>query len=627
MNYDHFMKSSIRNPRPASQRMWLWLRRTAGMISLIALASSAVLGTAQSIAQSQPVVPPTTTGTTTAAPDSLIVPAARQAKNIAIITIDREIDATMERSVRRRIDAAGAAGADALVFELDTPGGEVGAVIEICKMIKDSPVPNTVAWIHSDAYSGGALVALACREVVVSEVARFGDAAPIQIGRGPGGRQLVTMSETERQKILAPLLTELTDSARRRGYDEKLVQGLVMLGVELWLVENPATGEKLFIDRTEHQLLFGDPPATEPLSVSSGSAGTTAPVVPTVDPASAPAPPASTVPAPRTEKDLAPASPQVTEDLARQVSMNLDRSSRRPVLTDADRGKWNKLEKVSDGSSIFTFTEAQLKRFGVAVQTVRNDGELKSFFGATNAVHLDESWSEYLVLFLSNQLVRGLLIVVFLLALFVELTHPGAVLPGVVAACALLALIIPPYLNNLASWWEIAAILLGIVLIAVELFVLPGFGVAGVTGLGLLLFGLVGIFVSGSATLFPGSQGQRGEMLSAVTTLLLSISTAGVAIYFLAKHLGSIPIFNKLVLNADTSSADNAGLLAAMDPAGDLLVSPGDLGVAITPLRPAGRVQVGDHIVDVVGDLGFIDAGTKVRITSVDEFKVTVERA
>ncbi|MGE3108641.1 MAG: nodulation protein NfeD [Phycisphaerales bacterium] len=588
-------------------RVRWWARRVAAALSMVVLAQTIV----QTVAQGQP-------GPGTSAPTA--VAAARQARNVAIITIDREIDATMERSVRRRIEAAVGGGADAIVFELNTPGGEVGAVIEICKMIKNCPVANTVAWVHSDAYSGGSLVALACREIVVADVVRFGDAAPIQIGRGVGGPGLMNLNETERQKILAPLLTELTDSARRRGYDEKLVQGLVMLGVELWLVENVKTHERLFIDRAEHELLFGEPPTTEPLSVSSGG------VRPRASEGEVNAP-AVGARGSGGSRAMQPVSPSVSAELARLVSENQDRSSSRPVLTASDAGNWVKVEKVSDGTSIFTFTEGQLKRYGLASQTVRSDEELKGFFGATNMARLDESWSERLVLMLSNRIVQGILVVIFLVALFVELTHPS-VLPGAVAAAALLALIIPPFLNNFASWWEIGAILLGIVLIALELFVLPGFGVAGVSGLLLLLFGLVGIFVSGSATLFPGTVAQRGEMLSAVTTLLMSITTAAAIIFIIARHLGSIPILNKLVLHSDTSTgSEDAGLLAAMDPAGEFAIAAGDEGVAITPLRPSGRVQVGERIYDVVSELGFIDAGAKVRIASVEQFRITVERA
>lgn len=581
------------------------LRRGMGLTACVLLALVSIVGVGAQPADSTAQVG---------------VQAGRQAKNIAVITIDRMIDATMARSVKRRLDDAIKGGADAIVFELNTPGGHVGAVLEICEMIKRCPVKNTVAWVNSKAYSGGAFIALACHEIVVSDIARLGDAAPIQVTTN---NELQSMSETERQKMLAPLLTELTDSARRNKYDEKLLQGMVSLGVELWLVENLQTGQRLFIDVNEHRLLFGEPAANEPLSfmsavtVPSGAAGSAPPAPTGTGPIA--------VPSPQGSKDFVPASPNLTGELARAVSAGQDLQSTRPVLTDADKGKWKKIEKVSDGKGLFTFTESQMLRYGIGVKSVKSDEELRAFFGATNSVRLNQTWSESLVIFLTQPIVMGILIVIFLVSFFIEMTHPGLIVPGAVAALALVTLIVPPFLNNMASWWEIVAILGGIVLIAMEIFVLPGFGIAGVTGLLLLLFGLVGLFVGQSGTLFPDQPRGQSDLFTGVTTIMFSLTTAGVLMYFFAKHFGSIPFLGRLVLTTDRGEDDDAGLLSAMDAHDGAGVGIGEKGVAITPLRPTGRVQIGDRIHDVVSDIGFIDAGAKVKVASINQFRITVE--
>ena len=148
------------------------------------------------------IAQPDTTPTTAPTPSvASAVPAARQSQNVAVLTIEGPINAMTARAIERRLRAAEDAGADAVVIELDTPGGEVGAVLEICNTIKSSSIPNTVAWIRPDAYSGGAIIALACREIVASDPASMGDALPIQIG--PGGLQ--ALPEAERQKILDAL--------------------------------------------------------------------------------------------------------------------------------------------------------------------------------------------------------------------------------------------------------------------------------------------------------------------------------------------------------------------------------------------------------------------------------------
>jgi membrane-bound serine protease (ClpP class) len=263
-------------------------------------------------------------------------------------------------------------------------------------------------------------------------------------------------------------------------------------------------------------------------------------------------------------------------------------------------------------------------RFGLATTEIRNDEQLTAFFGASNLRRLDQSWSETMVLFLTNMIVRGILIVIFLVALFIEMTHPGVLIPGIVACAAFVLLIAPPLLNNMASWWEVAAMLLGVVLLILEIFVLPGFGICGVAGIVLFLVGLVGTFIgAGSGGLFPDTPGAKSELMSGVTTVVLSAATAGGLMWFIAKHFGSLPLLNKLVLKDDTSG-DTGDLLAAMGPI-DRAVDTGDVGVALTPLRPAGRVQIGEQIVDVVSDFGFIRAGAQVRVVAVDQFRITVE--
>ena len=169
------------------------------------------------------------------------IPTARQANRIAVITAFGVIDRTMAMSIRRRIKAAENAGMDAIVLEVNSPGGELGAVLEISNAIKQSSIKNTVAWIHPDAYSGGAIIALACNEIVTSSPASMGDAFVIQYTLDG----VKALSPTERTKFLPPLMADVTDSARKSGFDEYLVQAIVVDGIELWLVEDPSSGERI----------------------------------------------------------------------------------------------------------------------------------------------------------------------------------------------------------------------------------------------------------------------------------------------------------------------------------------------------------------------------------------------
>ena len=203
------------------------------------------------------------------------IPSWRQASQVAVLPIEGPIDQVTATSLKRRMENAVADGADAIVFEINTPGGELMSTFEICRMIKYDAPENTVAWIHPFAFSAGTIIAPACREIVISPDATFGDSAPVS-ALGP-------IPEAERAKLESPILTEVIDSARRRHYDEQLVQAFISVRVELWLLRNNTTGQIVFVDAREYETLFGEAPSREIMDVSAPVEGEAPAVSPLFD--------------------------------------------------------------------------------------------------------------------------------------------------------------------------------------------------------------------------------------------------------------------------------------------------------------------------------------------------------
>lgn len=604
--------------------------RIAGALALILI----FLACIPAIAQDAPPPP-------TAAPPAS-VPAARQADDVVIITVRGEIDRWMELSIKRRIKQAEAGGADALVFEIDSPGGEIGAVLEICNAIKGSTIANTVAWIHHNAYSGGAIVALACREIVTADPASMGDAFPITMS--PLGVR--GLSPDERTKFLPPLLTEVSDSARRNGYDEFLVQAMVTDGIELWSVRDKQTGRLWFINEDEYRVLFGrDPTRGKPVlvSVTGGRASQQTPA--TADPSpptgaddettddndaeASRGNPAGSVapdnPAGDSGAGFTPASPSVA-DLSASASLGLTAPSTRPVFTEADRGRYVDPRYICDGTGAIVLRDDQLREFGFSSATIQNDEQLKAYFGAKRMIRTEQTWSEAMVRFLMHPVVRGVLIVIMLLGLFVEMSSPGMFLPGALAVGALIGLLAPPMLVGMAGWWEILALGLGVLFMLIEVFVIPGFGVFGVVGLIALFVGLVGTFIpNGGGGLFGGNDAAQNDLLYGVATVLLSTTTAGVGVFLLGKHFGTLPILNRLILDATHEQEEDE--LAAMGTGPMHEPEPGDRGRAVTPLRAAGRVEIDGHIHDAIAQRGYIDAGEPIEVVERRGFSWVVRPA
>lgn len=588
------------------------------------------------------------------------VPAYRQANKVAVITVEGGIDAITAMSVRRRIGAAEAGAADAIVFDIDSPGGEVGAVLEITNAIKGSSIANTVAWINPDAYSGGAITALACREIVTNSPASMGDAFPVTMAPVAGQNRmgLRGLTPDERTKILPVLLADVTDSARRAGWDEYMVQAIVIDGIELWWVEDTSTGQRLAVNEEEFKMLFGRMPVRgKPLlagvtgGVRTGPQDT--PQDDAADPADADSAPTpadtgptgaaegpATDPTADTEADgpqgFRPAS-EALRDVAEEFNspertdLRLEQRSQRPVLTPADAGRFIDLGYLTDGSAPIVMRTDQMLAFGFASAVVRDDEELRAYFGATELIRLDQNWSEGMVRFMTGGVVRGVLIVVMLLALFLEMMSPGLTIPGLIAVTALVLLLAPPALVGMAGWWEIAAIVLGVLLLGVEIFVLPGFGLFGVLGVVALFGGLLGTFIPAGGAL--GNPTMSQDLLRGATTIMLAVITAGIGMYLISRHFERVPILDRLVLGARPDDEEEEGarvdaeLMRAASRAPRLELSPGDAGVASTALRPSGTAEFDGRLVDVVADYELIDAGTPVRVLRVEGFRVVVVAA
>ncbi|MCC6909271.1 MAG: hypothetical protein IT430_15135 [Phycisphaerales bacterium] len=565
----------------------------------LSLLASLLLLFAQLVAQAQDATP--TPGG---------VSASRQASNIAVITIHGPIDEVTTRSIKRRIEIAQKMNADAIVFDIDTWGGLATAAIDINLIIKDCPITNTIGWVHPKAISAGTFIALACKEIVISPGGYMGDCAPILPG-------LIPMPAAERAKAESPLLAIVVDSARRRGYDERLLMSFVAVDIELWLVENKETGDRLFVDRTEYQLLFGsDPPPTVRSSASGG--------VPSGDMSSIKAP------VPFLQEIYQQQSDTLTpEQIADQVEKNQEFLSKRPQLSLEDRGKYELVAPVIDDKTLLVANAHEARQWGLSQATVANEAELKSFVGATSVTWLEPTWSENLVQVLTSMPVRALLLVVFLVGLIWEMATPGIGVPMTIALAAALLLFGAPALTGLAQWWDIVLVLVGFCLLAAELFLIPGFGVAGIAGIICIGLGFIGTFIAPdpSGSILPTSELARQAMVRGASTLLLGFFAGGVAMWMGVKHFTRIPGLSRLVLSEQLPRSDDADSLLgamAMPVAGPGV---GSVGMVVSTLRPIGRARFGATIYDVVAERGIIEEGRRVRVVFASAFKILVEDA
>jgi membrane-bound serine protease (ClpP class) len=163
-------------------------------------------------------------------------------------------------------------------------------------------------------------------------------------------------------------------------------------------------------------------------------------------------------------------------------------------------------------------------------------------------------------------------------------------------------------------------------LAAFELFLLPGFGVAGVAG-GICIFvGLVGTFVGGR----PFDDGVRDGLVHGLLATTIGFIGGGVGIWLLLRNIPRLSFASRIVL-ADAVGVgidDSTGRPApAPMPTIGTIIPKGSEGVVVSPLRTSGRVRFGDRLIDAQSVGAYIDRGTRVRVVSSDDFGVKVERS
>lgn len=164
------------------------------------------------------------------------VPVARQpGQAAAVVPLVGTIDDYSRDDLIKRVEKAKAMGAKVIILSIDSPGGIVTSSMEISRYLKRQTNVRTIAFVKEKAYSGAAMVAVACDEIWMAPDSPLGDCAPIIFDTE---RKLKAMPETERAKEELPVVGEFLDSARRNGYSPLLLASMVTLKRPVEVVQN-----------------------------------------------------------------------------------------------------------------------------------------------------------------------------------------------------------------------------------------------------------------------------------------------------------------------------------------------------------------------------------------------------
>ena len=373
----------------------------------------------------------------------LIIPFILISNSFAKIAYILPIRGTIERGlippVKRIVSKAEKANADVLIVEIETFGGDLQSMVEIRDILIETDL-QTIAFINKRAISAGALIALACKEIVISPGGTIGAATPVYFDSEG-------MKEAN-EKVISYARTEFKSTAEKNAHPSQIAEAMVDKDIE---IPDPNNPNKFIIEK----------------------------------------------------------------------------------------GK------------LLTLTADKAVQVGLATHQAKNIEELKEIYGLQEAkiITLKPNWSERLARFITSSAISGLLLTIGIIALFMEFRTPTWGIAGTTGVICLILFFFGYYIYGLAELMDILLFAIGVALLGLEMFVIPGFGIAGFTGL-VLVFGS---FVMAIVKYNPESPFFVPNLTSASAIVATSLVASLVLIIILAKFLPRTKTFSKLVLDTNLS--------------------------------------------------------------------------
>lgn len=298
---------------------------------------------------------------------------------------------------------------------------------------------------------------------------------------------------------------------------------------------------------------------------------------------------------------------------------------RDPIIAEAMVDENIYIEGIIDTGKILTFTTKEAIKHGYCDGEVEN---LDQLLEAENYQPEQCTITEYtpslydkLKGTLMGTALRSILIMLIIGGIYYELQQPGIGFPLAVAITAAVLYFAPLYLDGLAAYWEMAVFVIGIVLLLLELFIIPGFGIAGISGILCIIFGLTLAMLNND--FFDFSPIVIPDLNQALLTVFLGLIFGTILIIYLISKIGSKGIFAQLALNKEQTKTDG---YIGVPTEQNLIV--GNEGYTTTDLRPSGKVKINEKHYDAVSQYGdFISKDTKIVVTKYEATQVYVIEA
>lgn len=299
-----------------------------------------------------------------------------------------------------------------------------------------------------------------------------------------------------------------------------------------------------------------------------------------------------------------------------------EEKGRDPLIAQAMVDPDTYIKGVIDSGKVLTFTTQEAIKHGYC------EGEVSSVESALQEAGIEDyeieeqklSWIDKIIAFLINPVISGLLIMAIIGGIYFEMQTPGVGFPLIIALTAALLYFAPHYLEGLAAHWEILLFIVGLILIIIEIFVTPGFGVLGILGIVFVFAALVltMVFNIGFDFSFTPPTAISSRIFLVLTSIILGFLFS---LWLAKKLLITQTRFGTLSLNTELDTKDG---FSAQDMSLSNLI--GKRGKTLTFMRPAGKVEIDGEIYDATSNIGMIDQNEDVIVTKFENAQLVVEK-
>ena len=288
---------------------------------------------------------------------------------------------------------------------------------------------------------------------------------------------------------------------------------------------------------------------------------------------------------------------------------------RDPLIAEAMVDERTIIPNLTDSGKVLTLTADEALQWGYCDGIAETKEEVISKylrFADYETIEYQPTLLDNLKGFLMNPILQSMLIIFIIGGIYFEMHSPGLGFPSIVAITAAVLYFAPLYIDGLALYWEIALFIFGIILVLIEIFALPGFGIAGIGGAICIFIGLTTALLNNID--FNFGHIDKEQLIRASSTVLSGLLFGSILAIWLASRIGKKGIFQKIALET------------ALDgqPFSEIKSVVGSKGFAATDLRPSGKVFVKEEIYDAVSDFGFIEKGTPVKIVRQENAQIFV---